>query len=292
MHRLTQMIKDDMKPALGVTEPGAIAFAAAKARSYTQGPIESVMVAMNSGMYKNAFTCGIPNSNEVGNIFSAALGVVAGDCEKGLEALANVTPADNITAKKLVDEGKIKVKLSGITSDIFIEATVKTPTDECTVTIKDSHTNIVRIVANGKVEFEAEAEEKENLDGQPGGGHEIHSYTLEQLVDYAKTVPLSEIEFIQDAYKVNMELFNEGLNSSRTTFARYLKKVNGDKIISDDVLKTAQLLCNAAIEARVIGLDKPAMSITGSGAHVKPAATQRQPSSKVSRRRVWPSTSA
>lgn len=267
MRRLTQMIKDDMKPALGVTEPGAIAFAAAKARSYTQGPIESVMVAMNSGMYKNAFTCGIPNSNEVGNIFSAALGVVAGDCEKGLEALANVTPADNITAKKLVDEGKIKVKLSGITSDIFIEATVKTPTDECTVTIKDSHTNIVRIVANGKVEFEAEAEEKENLDGQPGGGHEIHSYTLEQLVDYAKTVPLSEIEFIQDAYKVNMELFNEGLNSSRTTFARYLKKVNGDKIISDDVLKTAQLLCNAAIEARVIGLDKPAMSITGSGAH-------------------------
>ena len=62
MNRLTQMIKEDMKPALGVTEPGAIAFAAAKARSYTHGPIESVMVSMNSGMYKNAFTCGIPTS--------------------------------------------------------------------------------------------------------------------------------------------------------------------------------------------------------------------------------------
>lgn len=268
MHRLTQMIKDDMKPALGVTEPGAIAFAAAKARSYTQGPVESVMVEMNSGMYKNAFTCGIPNSNEVGNIFSAALGVVAGDCDKGLEALANVTPADNETAKKLVDEGRVKVKLSGITSDIFIEATVKTPTDECTVTIKDSHTNIVRIVANGKVEYEAKIEAKAILDdGQPSGGHEIHSYTLAQLVDYVKSVPLDEIWFIQDAYKVNMELFYEGLNSSRTTFAPYLKKANGDKIISEDVLKTAQLLCNAAIEARVIGLDKPAMSITGSGAH-------------------------
>ena len=69
MNRLTQMIQEDMKPALGVTEPGAIAFAAAKARSYTSGPIESVLVAMNSGMYKNAFTCGIPNSNEVGNVF-------------------------------------------------------------------------------------------------------------------------------------------------------------------------------------------------------------------------------
>ena len=107
MNRLTQLIKDDMKPALGVTEPGAIAFAAAKARSYTQGPIESVSVAMNSGMYKNAFTCGIPNSNEVGNIFSAALGVVAGDCEKGLESLANVTPEDNAEAQKLVDQPPI-----------------------------------------------------------------------------------------------------------------------------------------------------------------------------------------
>ena len=82
MNRLTQMIKEDMKPALGVTEPGAIAFAAAKARSYTHGPIESVMVSMNSGMYKNAFTCGIPNSNEVGNIFSAALGVLPATVRK------------------------------------------------------------------------------------------------------------------------------------------------------------------------------------------------------------------
>ncbi len=256
-----------MKPALGVTEPGAIAFAAAKARSYTNGPIESVSVAMNSGMYKNAFTCGIPNSNEVGNIFSAALGVVAGDCEKGLESLANVTPEDNVAAQKLVDEGRVHVKLSGITSDIFIEATVKTASDECIVTIRDAHTNIVRIVVNGKAVFEKEAEKAENLDGQPGGGHEIHSYTLAQLVEYAKTVPFSEIEFIREAYKVNLELFEEGLANPRTTFARYLKKMNGDEVFSKDALKTAQLLCNAAIEARVIGLDKPAMSITGSGAH-------------------------
>ncbi|WP_368233393.1 serine dehydratase subunit alpha family protein [Anaerotruncus rubiinfantis] len=267
MNRLTQLIRDDMKPALGVTEPGAIAFAAAKARSYTNGPIESVSVAMNSGMYKNAFTCGIPNSNEVGNIFSAALGVVAGDCEKGLESLANVTPEDNVAAQKLVDEGRVHVKLSGITSDIFIEATVKTASDECIVTIRDAHTNIVRIVVNGKAVFEKEAEKAENLDGQPGGGHEIHSYTLAQLVEYAKTVPFSEIEFIREAYKVNLELFEEGLANPRTTFARYLKKMNGDEVFSKDALKTAQLLCNAAIEARVIGLDKPAMSITGSGAH-------------------------
>ena len=74
-----------MKPALGVTEPGAIAFAVAKAKQYATGELIKVHVAMNSGMYKNAFTCGIPNSSEVGNVFAAALGYVAGNADKGLE---------------------------------------------------------------------------------------------------------------------------------------------------------------------------------------------------------------
>ena len=262
MEKLTKLIFDDMKPALGVTEPGAIAFAASKARSYTKGEIEEVSVEMNSGMYKNAFTCGIPNSDEVGNIFAAALGVVAGNSEKGLESLADVTEKDNETAEKLVKEGK--VKLSGISSDIFIEAAVKTKSDICVVTIKNSHTNIVRITLNGEVIFEKEEKDKENeIEETPL----IHKYTLKDLVSYVKNVDIKEIEFIQKAFDVNMELFNEGLKSRKSTFIHQLFKMNGEKIFSDNVLSTAQLLCNGAIEARVIGLDKPAMSITGSGAH-------------------------
>ena len=264
MEKLTKLIFDDMKPALGVTEPGAIAFAASKARSYTKGEIEEISVEMNSGMYKNAFTCGIPNSDEVGNIFSAALGVVAGNPEKGLESLADVTEKDNETAGKLVKEGKVKVKVSGISSDIFIEATVKTKSDICIVTIKNSHTNIVRITLNGEIIFEKEEKDKESeVEEIPL----IHKYTLKDLVSYVKNVDIKEIEFIKKAFDVNMELFNEGLKSRKSTFIHQLFKMNGEKIFSDNVLSTAQLLCNGAIEARVIGLDKPAMSITGSGAH-------------------------
>ena len=264
MEKLTKLIFDDMKPALGVTEPGAIAFAASKARSYTKGEIEEISVEMNSGMYKNAFTCGIPNSDEVGNIFSAALGVVAGNPEKGLESLADVTEEDNETAGKLVEEGKVKVKLSGISSDIFIEATVKTKSDICIVTIKNSHTNIVRITLNGEIIFEKEEKDKES---EAEEIPLIHKYTLKDLVSYVKNVDIKEIEFIKKAFDVNMELFNEGLKSRKSTFIHQLFKINGEKIFSDNVLSTAQLLCNGAIEARVIGLDKPAMSITGSGAH-------------------------
>ena len=86
MEELTRLIREDMKPALGVTEPGAIAFAVASAKKYTQGEIVRVKVALNSGMYKNAFTCGIPNSARFGNLYAAALGAVAADEEKGLES--------------------------------------------------------------------------------------------------------------------------------------------------------------------------------------------------------------
>ena len=266
MHALTKMIKDDMKPALGVTEPGAIAFAVAKAKQYATGELIKVHVAMNSGMYKNAFTCGIPNSSEVGNVFAAALGYVAGNADKGLEALADVTEADNVEAHRLVDAGKIAVALSGITSRIFIEATVQTKSDTAVVTIRDSHTNITKITVNEKIVFEGEGE-KEGEGEQHEEAHAIHAYTLQQLYEYASTVDYDEIAFIKEAYTVNLALFHEAITNLRTTFAKRLLKNNGGKEISDDEQKTATLFCNAAIEARVIGLDKPAMSITGSGAH-------------------------
>ena len=269
MHELTALIRKDMIPALGVTEPGAIAFCVAKAKSYAKGELVHLNVAMNSGMYKNAFTCGIPNSEEVGNVFAAALGYAAGDPDKGLESLADVTPADNVTARKLIDEGKVTVELSGITSRIFIEATLKTTENSVILTIRDKHTNITRVTVDGTTVFETADEyaaDTEEAD-EAAKVHSVHGYTLAKIVDYVNTVPLEEIDFVKDAYKVNLELFEEALKSPRTTFARQLLAMNRGKVISEDEQMTASLLCNAAIEARVIGLDKPAMSITGSGAH-------------------------
>ena len=305
MHELSTLIKKDMVPALGVTEPGAISFCVAKAKSYAKGELLHLNVAMNSGMYKNAFTCGIPNSKEVGNVFAAALGYVAGNPDKGLESLANVTPADNVIAQRLIDEGKITVALSGISSRIFMEATLETTESKVLLTIRDTHTNITKIVVNGETVLETD--DKDEAIDRPEAGitesdkteegcgitesdkteegcgitesnkvaeetgttkiHSIHRYTLAELVDYINTVPLEEIEFVKEAYKVNLELFEEALKNPRTTFARQLLVMNGGEVISKDEQMTASLLCNATIEARVIGLDKPAMSITGSGAH-------------------------
>lgn len=262
MNLFTQMIQNDMKPALGVTEPGAIAFAVSTAKQYTEGELMEVRVSLNSGMYKNAFTCGIPHSDEVGNVFAAALGYVAGDAGKSLESLECVTEQDNIVAQKLVEQGKIKVILSHIGSDITIDATVKTEQDECLVRIAGGHTDIYFIEKNGQVLFEKERKAQAEV-----AVAVIHRYTLRDFVEYIDGVDEKEIAFIREAFTMNMELLEEGLRSNKTTFGPLLKKTNGGKLLSDDEVRTAQLLCNGAIEARVLGLDKPAMSITGSGAH-------------------------
>lgn len=262
MHVFTQLIREDMKPALGVTEPGAIAFAVSTAKQYTKGELVEVFVSLNSGMYKNAFTCGIPHSDEVGNTFAAALGFVAGEPEKGLESLDGVKEEDNLLAKELVEQGKIKVILDHIGSEITIDATVKTEQDECTVHIAGGHTDIYLIEKNGEVLFEkprkSQAEDEDAV---------IHKYTLRDFMDYIDEVDERELAFIRDAFSMNMELLEEGLASEKTTFGPMLLKNNGGKLLSEDEVKTAQLLCNGAIEARVLGLDKSAMSITGSGAH-------------------------
>lgn len=259
MHELTELIRQDMRPALGVTEPGAIAFAVSTARKHAPGIVRNVTLRLNSGMFKNAFTCGIPGSSEVGNYHAAALGAVGADPDKGLECLDGITPEQAESAKAMVKAGKIEVEMSEITSRIFIEATVEATGGSACVTIRDAHTNIVKITENGRTVFEKESAAASEQDSVPV----IHRYTLEQLHQYALTVPVEEISFIKEAFKLNYTLCKAGLESPKTTYSRYLLAKNGGKIISDDEQKTASLLCNAAIEARVIGLPDPAMSITG-----------------------------
>lgn len=294
MHELTELIKEDMRPALGVTEPGAIAFAVSTAKKYlaesiipgsdpndviNAAKIDLIDISMNSGMYKNAFTCGIPNSDHFGNLYSAALGAVAADPTLGLECLSGVTDAADRDAASLVNSGKVKARLSEVSSRIHIVARLEAMHHTATVTILDSHTNISGIEIDGKTvlsngeQFEKEVESHEHCDenGRNCEPHRsnavIHGYTLPQIFEYAVSVPFDEISFIKDAYEMNLKLAMLGIKDPKTSYARNLLKKNNGKIISDDEQNTATLLCAAAIEARVLGLDLPAMSITGSGAH-------------------------
>lgn len=305
MNPLTQLIRNDMVPALGVTEPGAIAFITSLARSHTAGRITSVTLSLSSSIYKGAFTCGIPGMEEVGNQFAAALGACGGDHTKGLQALEGISDQAIETARKMVKEGKVAVKVHSITPDIYLNAVVQSVIDICEVTIEGTHTNVTEIKVNNKIiqskeldafpsalDEEPEMEEEEYEDEEEKGEYEeevveddfdaliqelkthkpshyaeIRKYTLADLVNYVNTVPLEEIKFIKNAFDMNLALLEEGIASDRTKISKQLFHMNGGTAISSDELSTAQFITNTALEARVIGLSRPAMSITGSGAH-------------------------
>ena len=218
MRALTKLIIDDMRPALGVTEPGAIAFAVATAKKYIGGSLKNIRLTLNSGMYKNAFTCGIPNSNEIGIAHAAALGYVAAHANKKLECLDEVKPIHNRQAKKIVDEGKIQVTMSDVSSRIFILAIITTDEGNTSVTIEDDHTNITEIMRNGKVVFRS-LKKKNNRKLESDHTAFIHRYTLRQLLNYVRTVLIDEIAFIKQAYHLNLTLFQEALKSNKANNA-------------------------------------------------------------------------
>ncbi|MCB6611506.1 L-serine ammonia-lyase, iron-sulfur-dependent, subunit alpha [[Clostridium] symbiosum] len=271
---LLELIQKDMKPALGVTEPAAIALACAAARALTEEPVERLLVKENSGIYKNAFTCGIPGTDKIGNLYAAALGCVAGDKEKGLLVLEGISDGGVEEARRFIDEGRVKVEVSSISSELYIYACVKTEHDCCEVEIRDSHTNICRLVKNGRVILDKTERAWEAGPSGPATGSDsvtgrnpITRYTMRDFFLFAKEVPLEELYFIREAYRVNTELAGEALRSRACTLTKSLLAFNGDKEVSDNLRATARYFAGAASEARVLGLNKPAMSITGSGNH-------------------------
>jgi L-cysteine desulfidase len=263
MERLTAWILNDRIPSLGVTEPGAIALAAATARKYVTGIVTHVTVRMTSGLYKNAYTCGIPNTTKKGAYYSAALGVIAGDPDKGLLALEGIHPADVQKAEQMIAEEKVEIIMTEVTSHLHLEAEVTSATDTATVVIDGTHTNIVRIDVNGETVLENDTIPQDDLDYEEG----LVGYTLADIVHYCNTVPFSEIACLKEGYGVNLALTQVGLESDRAVISKGLVAMNGGRVFSQNTLGTAHVLTGAALEARVIGLNRPAMSITGSGAH-------------------------
>ncbi len=260
MELLRRLILDDMKPALGVTEPAAIALACAKARSLTEEEICSATVRVNSGIYKNAFTCGIPGTREVGNEFSAALGLMCGDAEKGLCVLDGVDQDAEAAAAKLIADGRVKVELDSISSELYIGVTLVTENDCCIVEIRGGHTNFCHIEKNKNVLLHKDYE------GAKAAPSPIANYSIKGIYNFAVSCPVEELQFIRDAYSVNTALAEAGAAWERCTVTKSLMSQNGGFYSGDERMSAKTLAC-AAAEARVLGIDKAAMSITGSGTH-------------------------
>ena len=154
------ILEHELVPALGCTEPIAIAYAAAKARDVLGALPERIAVRASGNVIKNVKSVIVPNSNNERGIETAvALGCAGGDASLGYEVLQPVTQKDIARAKQLVKEGFCDTRYVEGKDNLYIRIEAVAGDARCEVTVEHEHTNVSRIVKNGQVVYSAESKE-------------------------------------------------------------------------------------------------------------------------------------
>lgn len=152
---LTSLLKESVRPALGCTEPIAIAYALAAAKDKVSNEISEVELIVSLNIYKNAARVGIPGTDSKGPLMAAALSLVMGDAAKELEVIEGVDAADIKAAEEVIAADLISLKVRDDLKGLYIECRVKTAEEKLRVIIADDHLNIVKIEKiDNKKEFE------------------------------------------------------------------------------------------------------------------------------------------
>ena len=258
----TALLKSEIKPALGVTEVGAIALAAARAYDAVGGSLLHIQMVMNGGMYKNAFSCAIPGTEELGCEMAAALGALGGDWRLGLEVLKNINAGHVAQAKAL--SIPIEIEVDETRDSIYIFAEVTTTKGVGLCRIEDFHANIVYVAKDNEVLFEAE---KTEAAAAKGDIVDFEAVTVADMVDYAKTVPMEELDCIKEMIEMNCQLSREGEKGVGLGIWKTLSAFQNKGALGSDMIYAAQKLTCSAMDARLAGLPFAAMSIVGSGSH-------------------------
>lgn len=255
------MVKSEVVPAVGCTEPIAVALCVAKATEILGVKPEKVTALLSANILKNAMGVGIPGTGMIGLPIAIALGALVGRSEYELEVLKDVTPEAVEAGKRFIAEKRVSVQLKvDAPSKLYIEILVEAGDDRAVAVINGGHKDFVFIRKNEDVLLQKETVLSEE------GSVDDDWLTMEKVFDFATTAPLEEIEFINEARKLNENAAQQSLlgnygHSLGKALSRPLGKgIMGDSIFSHILSSTA-----CACDARMAGAMIPVMSNSGSG---------------------------
>lgn len=255
-HKYLKILKKELVPALGCTEPIALAYAAAKTRDVLGAMPDHVVVLCSGNIIKNVKGVTVPMSGGMkGIIPSVLLGLVGGDSERLLEVLTTVTEEDVEKTKQLIEEKICEVQLAEGVENLYIKITMHRGEHFAVVEIKESHTNITHIEKDGTVLFE-KTEESVDHTGQE------NPYRFDEIYEFANTVAIEDVrDLIKMQITHNLDIANEGLmNSYGANVGKTLLSSYGD-----DVRVRAKAYAAAGSDARMSGCSKPVVINSGSG---------------------------
>jgi L-cysteine desulfidase len=256
---LISILKDQVVPALGCTEPTAIAYATAMANEVLGEDIESLDIYVDRSLIKNGKEVGIPGTNKKGNVVAAALALIVGKSEYKLEVLKEVTNEALDQALKLIDKNMITLNLKKDVAGLYIEIVAKGKNNTSRVVIKKTHLNVVLVEKNG--ECISKQDEKEET-AKPSLRDRIREFTIGDIKEFIDTVEFSKIEFINEGIVMNRRVAEDDLKYNLGIGLGTM--LNEDK---NDLERYAKAITSAASEARMTGHPLPVMSSAGSGNH-------------------------
>ena len=280
---LIELIHKEVKPALGCTEPIAVALAVAKAVDiisencsrcgdcllWRQTADFHIEVAVSGNILKNGMGVGIPGTGMVGLPIAAALGAVCGDADLGLEVLHGVSDSAVSRAKELVASKRVTISVADTDHLLYVKATVSLGEGiqasaevhpRAYAVIEDDHDKIVETSFADRILMSSESgaavKDRTTLD---------YGLTVREIYDFACTADFEDIAFILEDRTLNLALAKEGLDGDYGLRVGKAIRENQLEVFGDDLMSYAMGLTAAASDARMAGCTLPAMSNSGSG---------------------------
>jgi L-cysteine desulfidase len=251
--RFADYQKEEIKPALGCTEPASIAFAAASASNLSTGEIKSARLVCDPRIYKNCYAVGIPHSgHKVGIKWALAIGCLLPDPSLKLECFKQIDDSILEAAGKLIDAGRIHVEVDPSRQELFVDCEIERD-DTVRAVVEQYHTRLARLFKNGTpVEIEVEAASttptsiRENLAALP----------FDDLISLARSISDDERSELRAGSDLNMAIANHGLSLFPQRFV--------DMAQADPLTRISRLVC-AGVYARMWGEDFVVTAVAGSG---------------------------
>ncbi len=283
------LIKQEVIPAIGCTEPIAVALCVAKATEILGCKPHRIEAYLSANILKNAMGVGIPGTGMIGLPIAIALGALIGKSEYGLEVLKECTPDAVEAGKRMIADEAISIKLKeGITEKLYIEitafgattstsgatttaasgattasaaTTASSCTQSATAIIAGGHTNFIYLSHNGEVLLDAPLKSTAEQNGNKT------ALTLKKVYDFATTAPLEEIEFILEAQRLNKAAAETSFKGRYGhQLGRTLKESTREmSILGNNTFSKILSYTTAACDARMAGVMVPVMSNSGSG---------------------------
>jgi len=255
---LLNILKDQVIPALGCTEPVAVALAVAKAKETLGSFPSKIEIKVDKNIFKNALAVGIPGTDEKGLHMAVALALISGKSKYCLEVLKDVTEKDILKAKKIIKENMIHVTIAENIVGLYVEVEVFSQLGKARVIIKDKHDNIVFVEKNGEVIFKQEV----GVANEASLTENIKKMSIKDFVEFIEKVSINSLDLVAQGINMNKKMADAGMTS------KYGKVLSRGICTQDMNYKDyAKYLTSVASFARMSGYPLPVMSCAGSGNH-------------------------